>query len=169
MQSKWGYGAEFGTDWLAGPFNDKDRPVLFARIGHHHDTQAIHVSNAHINIQEMCALFAAATRWSHLWNGCSIIFVTDSSTVESAIRTGRSKCSNIMHYLRCLFWLAVDNNFVFTTVCIKSETNLLSNALSRLNDPINMEKIRLLDKYNFLCCSDVCDGSIIFQRSKNCA
>ena len=108
--SKWGFAAVFGTDWLTGTFKKDDRLTLSTLIGHHHDIPSEKVCQAHINIQEMWVLFSTESRWSHLWSGKTIIFITDSSTVESAKRTGRSKCSDIMCYLQWLFWLAVGNN-----------------------------------------------------------
>ena len=71
---------------------------------------------AHINVREIYSVFYAVQRWAHLWKNFSICFITDSNTVHSALNTGKSKCKDIMFYLRCLFWLAVDNNFNYKAI-----------------------------------------------------
>ena len=79
--SKCGFGAIYDTNWLVGTFIHEDRLVLFARTRHHHDAPPPEVCRARINTEEMWALFTAASRWSQLWTGKSIIFVTNSATV----------------------------------------------------------------------------------------
>ena len=124
------------------------------------------VDQSHINIQE--TLFSAVISWSHLWVQKTIVFITDNSTVESAMRSGRSKCSPIMGYIRRLFWLAIENNYVFTAVLIKSEENILADELTHLNQPDSVAIIRCLDSYGLLCCNYIFDYHIPFQKSKGC-
>ena len=63
-----------------------------------------------------------------------ILFITDSSTVLSALATGHPKCPPIMTLLRVLFWYSVEFNLSNSSAYIRSEDNNICDSLSRLND-----------------------------------
>ena len=97
----------------------------------------------------MWAVLAAARRWGPIWEGASIMIITHNATVQAAFITGQSKSRNIMKLLRKPFWLSVQFNFVFTSLCIPSEVNLIADALSRLNDSSSYNEIVLADPEGF--------------------
>ena len=81
----------------------------------------------------MWAVLAASNRWAHNWRNFSIILITDNSTVQTALSTGKSNSKGIMTLLRKLFWILTEFNFEYMSVYIKSKDNALADALSRIN------------------------------------
>ena len=151
------------NDWLAGSFpqvngiNEHD-------LCHHLDIPDNYISSEHINIQEMKVVLAAARRWGASWEGASIMIITDNATVQAAPSTGWSKCRNIMKLLQRLFWLSVQFNFVFTSLHIPSEVNLIADALSRLNESSSYSTI-LKGSYTVVI---FIKKNISLQRPKTC-
>ena len=72
----------------------------------------------HIHIFEMYAVLAATDTWANRWVTWTIVFITDSSIVQAALMSGKSKSEDIMDLLRWLFWLSVQWNFVYKAVHI---------------------------------------------------
>ena len=72
-------------------------------------------------------------------------------TDKDKVCAGNLKIVEIMPYIRRLFCLAVENNFDFKAIYIKSSVNNLCDALSRLNIPSSAERILHLDVYELLC------------------
>ena len=79
-------------------------------------------------------MYAACQRWGKGWGDCSAILITDSSVVQAALNTGCSQNKAIMHYLRRLFWMAVETNFEFRSIYIRSGVNTICDELSRFDD-----------------------------------
>ena len=153
--SSWGYGASHGTDWRAGAFQESDDRGLQEILGHHHRAPPPDCDHAHINVREMWAAYCAALSWGSLWANSAVVMVTDSTTVRAALNTGRSRCPEIMSYLRKLFWLACEYNFEFSSVYIRSSDNTVCDALSRLDDPKSASRIREADTSQLMCCSHI--------------
>ena len=110
----------------------------------------------------MYGVFAAVQHWAHWWKNSLICFITDNNTVHSALNTGKSKCKDIMFYLQCLFWLAVDKNVYYKAVYIKSADNVICDPLSRLNNSCSVSRILRSDAGKLLCCNYV--FSLPFQN-----
>lgn len=153
--SKWGYGATYGLDWIVGSFDSDYEQALSRYAGHHYYAPVGEWSNDHINIQEMWGVFAAATTWAPMWKNKCILFITDSATVQSALSTGRSKCKRIMILLRKLFWLSVKHNFEYKAIYIRSCDNVVCDALSRLDKPSSIDRIKRADCCSYMCCSNI--------------
>ena len=62
------------------------------------------------------------------------MMVTDNATVEPALCNGYSKSVKVTNLYRRLFWLSIEFNFVFTSVYIPRKTNVIADALSRLDE-----------------------------------
>ena len=120
----------------------------------------------HINMKEMGAAFATASRWGHRWRGIAVVMVTDSTTVRAALNTGGSRSHEIMHYLRRLFWIASEYNFEFSSVFIGSRDNTICDALSRLNDPSSVGHLREADPAGRMCCRHILNNPIIFRSGQ---
>ena len=152
--SNFGYGAMHGADWVAGAFGEVADGRMSQVFPEHHLAPDRCCSNAHINLREMWAAFAAALRWGEQWGDCSVTMVTDSTTVMAALNTGRSGSPEIMHYVRRLFWLSVKHNFHFNSVYINTKHNIICDALSRLDDPGSTSRIAEADPSQKMCCRD---------------
>ena len=150
--SDFGYGALHGCDWIAGAFSATEDDHLGRAFPDHHLPPDRKCATAHINVREMWAAFAAALRWGERWRNCSITMVTDSTTVMSALNTGRSGSPEIMHFLRRLFWVATEHNFHFDSVFIGTRDNVICDALSRLDDRGSADRIAEADPSGSLCC-----------------
>ena len=153
--SDFGYGALNGCDWVAGAVRKAADSQLARALPGHHLAPDGRCTTAHINVREMWAAFAAALRWGERWRNCSITMVTDSTTVMSALNTGRSGSSEIMYFLRRLFWVAAEYNFHFNSVFIGTRDNVICDALSRLDDRGSAERISGADPSERLCCREL--------------
>ena len=153
--SNWGFGASHGHGWVAGSFHEADDKTLGRELGHHHLAPDPICEQAHINVREMWAAYSAALTWGHLWADTAVVMVTDSTTVRAALNSGRSKSKDIMFFLRRMFWIACENNFEFSSVYIKSNDNIVCDALSRLDDPGSAGRIRGVDVNQSMCCSHI--------------
>ena len=153
--SNWGAGATHGNDWLVGAFEEKVDTLLGRYVGHHHQSPDVAVGSAHINIKEMWAAFAGASRWGGSWLNSTVIFVTDSAVVQGALNSGRSRSPEIMGFLRKLFWLSVKNNFYFVSTYIHTSVNTTCDALSRLDKLDSVARIRGVDVAQKMCCAQI--------------
>ena len=97
---------------LFGTFCLNNNDSLQHYAGHHYWQPDQALSKAHINVREIYGVLAGAQQWAHMWKDSSICFITDNNTMQAALNTGRSRRQEIMPYMRRLFWLAVENNFV---------------------------------------------------------
>ena len=165
--SKWGFGAMHGCDWLAGTFVQDDKDDLLRYLGHHYVSSDNRVDSSHINVQEMWAVYAAALRWSANWSDCTVLMITDSSTVLGALNTGRSRSPEIMFYLRRLFWMAILNNFNFLSIYIRSRDNNACDALSRLDSKDSAGRLRMGNPNTKLCCRDIFDVNFSAYRGSS--
>ena len=132
-----GFGTIHGCDWKVGAFDSATDERLKKQVGHRH-------ASAHINILEMWAAFCEAQTWGHQWRNSTVVMVTDNETVRTALCSGRSKSRDVMHFVRRLFWIAVDNNFDVQSVYVRSADNTICNALSRWGTD-SMERIAVAD------------------------
>ena len=139
-------------DWLVGTFVDDAE--LSLELGHHHvEPRAECKGEAHINLKEMWAVVSAARRWSYpLEEPVCVVFVTDNTTVQAALSTGRCCNRQIMIWVKELFWLSVEFNFDIKSTYIRSKDNIICDALSRWRDPPSKCRIQAVDQSRQLCC-----------------
>ena len=116
--SKWGYSAICDSDWIVGAFQDEINGRLASILGHHLCIPDRSLCTAHINVQEMGAVVAAAQVWANNWRNSCITFITDNCTVQTALSTGKSLSHEIMELLRQLFWISVRYNFEYKSIYI---------------------------------------------------
>ena len=144
-------------------FDKEQEEQLSEYVGHRHLSPEESVRSSHINTQEMWGVYAAVLRWGHLWCNSTIMFITDSTTVEAALKTGRSRSKQVMGYMYRLFWAAVEFNFEFKSIYIRSKDNVLCDALSRLEERGSVDRIKEVDELGYMCCSRI--FNLPFRRS----
>ena len=84
----------------------------------------------------------------------------DSAVVRAALKSGRSRSKQIMTMVRELFWIAVENNFIFNSTYINTNVNIIS-ALSRLDSEVSTSRIRAVDTYRLMCCTHLFASPIL--------
>ena len=87
---------------------------------------------ASMAFMELYPIFVAAYIFGKEWKTKKIMFVCDNQSVVSILCKGRSKCPHIMKLMRTLTWLALVNNFNFSSIYIESRKNVYADLLSRL-------------------------------------
>ena len=87
---------------------------------------------ASMAFMELYPIVVAAYVFGKEWQAKKILFVCDNQSVISILRKGRSKCPHIMKLMRTLTWLALNNNFHFSSTYIESKKNVSADLLSRL-------------------------------------
>ena len=106
---------------------------------------------ASMAFMELYPIVVAAYIFGKEWKTKKIMFVCDNQSVVSILCKGRSKCPHIMKLMRTLTWLALINNFYFSSIYIESRKNIYADFLSRLQ----VEKFKRLrpdaDRQATLC------------------
>ena len=87
---------------------------------------------ASMAFMELYPIVVAAYIFGKEWKTKKIMFVCDNQSVVSILCKGRSKCPHIMKLMRTLTWLALVNNFNFSSIYIESRKNVYADLLSRL-------------------------------------
>ena len=74
------------------------------------------------------------------------MFVTDNTTVQAALATGRCINKQIMVWVKELFWLSVKFNFEINSTYISSGNNTICDALSRWREAPSRCRIHAVDQ-----------------------
>ena len=156
--SNWGLSATFGNDWLVSIFRDREHTAMRKELGHPYAEVPRELASSHINIKEVGAVMEGAKRWAPYWGDLEIMFVTDSSVMQAAVNTGRSRSLEIMGMLRELFWLAVEYNFTCRSIYINISINMVCDALNRLEKHDCKDRIRGVDLGRMMCCTHIFDS-----------
>ena len=108
----WGCGAWHGTSWFQwrwGPLSEQ----------------------LSIAVKELIPILIAALIWGRSWSGQKVLCHCDNQVVVAAIRSRSSAQNQIMHLLRCLFFIEASANFSLAAKYITSTDNAIADALSR--------------------------------------
>lgn len=89
---------------------------------------------------ELYPIVVAAVLWGKEWCGKRILFYCDNLATVHIIAKGRSKETNIMKLMRKLTMCAATYNFAVYSEHLPGKSNVIADALSRLQ----MNKFRLL-------------------------
>ena len=149
-----GFGVWAGSDWAAGFWNPEDQPKDFPMgCSHVTDPPSYNSCGRNINVCELWPVVAGLHRWAPAYRGTLIHVITDNMQVLAMINTGRSSNKTCMTWLRELFWICFVNNTDMFATYVKSEDNVLADALSRAAYPgITRKCADLLLEFN-MCCS----------------
>ncbi|XP_065180174.1 uncharacterized protein LOC135810609 [Sycon ciliatum] len=107
-----GHGAVYGTHWFADTWSPQHTPLC-------------------ITFKEQYPICIACATWGHQWCRKRIRFHTDNEAVAAVLKSGTSRCPNVMSLLRQLFFICAKGNFMVTARHIPGTTNILADALSR--------------------------------------
>ena len=108
-----GFGGIFGKRWFYGEW-----PPCFASY--------------HITIKELVPIVIALETWGHLVANKCIEFYTDNEAVSMVINKQSSREETLMKLLRRLVLCTLKHNILFKSIHLSSESNFLSDHLSRL-------------------------------------
>ena len=118
--SSLGFGAVYDRQWFYAKW-----PASF--------------SHYHINFLELFAIVASVFTWGQSWQNKQIIFYTDSKSITNIWRSGTCINKDIMRLVRALFLFNAKFNINVLMHHIPGQTNVLADALSRLQ----VDKFRL--------------------------
>ena len=76
-----------------------------------------------------------------------------SKAVRAALSSSRCANKTIMNWIRELFWVLCQFNFDISSVYLRSQDNIICDALSRWQDPCSKLRINSTDRIGWLCCS----------------
>ena len=126
--SNYGFGAHLEDDYCWGVWTQRalDCP-------HSEDPPIYDIYDDHINITELWPVVVAIHRWGLRWRNGSVMVVTDNTQVQAWVNKGSCPNPYAMAWLRELFWVASFYNITIRACRIRSEDNILADALSRLN------------------------------------
>ena len=111
----------------------------------------------HITFLELLSIVISIKRWGHLWRGLHIKVRTDNIAAMSAINKATSKSPEMMILVREIFWMCVKYECRVTASYIKGVENVMSDRLSRLNEPL-----AALEAWDLLY---LCDPNCVFASS----
>ena len=108
----WGCGAWCGSSWFQYRWED---------------------SSHHLNIatKELLPILIAGAIWGHEWQGCTVKTFCDNAAVVAVVNSRYSKDKNLMHLLRCLFFIEAQFQFRLSAAHIPGVHNSLVDDLSR--------------------------------------
>lgn len=151
--SNWGFGVTHQNNWLVGSFKELDDRSLAICACHHHISPNKGLGVSHINIKEMWGVFEAAVRLAGGWGDSSVIFITDSVVVKSALNSGPSKLPEIMGLLHKLFWLSVECNFLLISTDINTKIIITCDTLSHLDRHNSISRLMNVDTVGAMHCN----------------
>ncbi len=83
---------------------------------------------------ELITLVVTCKLWCDSWAGKRIRVFCDNETTVTVINIGRSRCPYLLTYIRELFKLAAEGQFVIRAVHCEGKFNIIPDALSRWDD-----------------------------------
>ena len=111
---KWGCGGIWNTRWFQWKWNEK-------------------AVNWHIVLKELLRVLLACIIWGKEWSGKRVICHCDNMAVVEVLNSGYSKDKDMMHLLRCLFFISEYHHFLVEAVHLPGKSNDAANAPSRDN------------------------------------
>ncbi|MCP4545470.1 MAG: hypothetical protein GY835_03255 [bacterium] len=140
-----GYGAVFGSLWLAGTWAGSAEPANAHLLPASPIwTPQVSVPNSvldNINYLELFAVLLAARQWGHLWRNRRILLQSDNTQTVACINNGSSRNPLATELLRELFWLSAESNFHMTASHLPGHLNVTADRLSRLLDAQTLPSI----------------------------
>ena len=156
-----GFGLWCDDDWAMGGW-DIDPPSILSIHDHVLSPPNYLPVGASINTLELWPVLQGVRRHAPKNMNSTIEIITDNSQVMYMINTGRSSNKFCMSWLRELFWLCFVFNVRLFASYVRSEDNMLADALSRFDRQCKINQVcELIHGYN-MCCSDVLRRTIDF-------
>lgn len=109
----WGCGAFFGSQhWLQFQWPPAAKSFSIAFL-------------------ELVPIIIAGILWGEQWASCHVRVQCDNQAVVDVIRSRYCRDDNLMHLLRCLFFVEARHNFSLVPEHIPGKHNRIADALSR--------------------------------------
>ena len=147
-----GFGAWLGKDWIFGVWDKTTPSPIDPGCGHQAEPPSAGIPR-NINVCELWPIVVGLKRWGSHFANFNMHLITDNMQVLAMINTGRSCNRTCMSWLREIFWLCFIWNIDVSATYIKSEDNILANALSRLPYTGMATKCSDLLQDSNMCCS----------------
>ena len=116
-----GCGALWRTKWLQ-----------FQWPAGYHEAQ-LKLKDASIMLKELLPVVLACAVWGPMWANSSVLIHCDNLGAVSVINSGYSKVPQIMHLLRCLFFIRAVFHISVRAAHVPGRENTLADAISRGN------------------------------------
>ena len=97
--------------------------------------------------KEMLPIAVAAAIWGKEWRGCTVEFNCDNEAVVHLFMAGSRKERNMVHMLRCLFFIEAKFNFSIVASHVPGVLNVQADALSR-NQPQIFNQLQPTGNHN---------------------
>ena len=85
---------------------------------------------------ELLPIILAVMVWGRRWSGSLVVVHCDNQAVVTIVNSGYSKDKDIMHMMRCLFFIRAHWDFQLLAEHIPGEDNKAADAISRNNFPL---------------------------------
>ena len=115
-----GYGAVFGRRWIYGQWPEDV------------EAAATRVKRDSMPYKELWSILAAAATWGSHWQRQRILISLTVSRL-SMLSTAARQNAGLMTLIRTLAWIAAQHQFEYRLTHIAGVTNVLADALSRLD------------------------------------
>jgi hypothetical protein len=93
----------------------------------------IHLGEESITLKELLPIVMACAVWGREWEQSRVICHCDNQGVVALVNSGYSRVPQIMHLLRCLFFVRARFQVSLYAVHIPGRENTLADAISRNN------------------------------------
>jgi hypothetical protein len=91
-------------------------------------------STLHINYKEICAVVHAVDKWSHLWEGKTVVVHTDSLVAKGILNKGWCKDSYVNRLLRKMAFKCARQDISLQAVHVPGSLNIMADTISRLHE-----------------------------------
>lgn len=109
--------------------------AVWDRLWLHHGWQS-NLQLRAIATLELLPIILAAMVWGRRWSGSLVVVHCDNQAVVTIVNSGYSKDKDIMHMIRCLFFIRAHWDFQLLAEHIPGENNKAADAISRNNFPL---------------------------------
>ena len=111
----WGCGAVWGIFWLQYKWEEAYQQEAITQ-------------------KELLPIVFAAAVWSPLWQDCTIRVLCDNQAVVAVVNSGYSREPQVMHLLRCLF-------FITARFCIRLHCQYLPGPQNEIADAVSRNNV----------------------------
>ncbi len=91
------------------------------------------VMEASITFKELLPIVIGGALWGPQWRNLGVVVQCDNQGAVAVVNTGYSKVPQLMHLVRCLFFIRATFQFTLRAIYIPGQENILADAISRDN------------------------------------
>ena len=108
---------------------------------HSYRDQHLKLKEESITLKEILPIVVACAVWGHLWRNKSVMAHCDNQGAVAAVNSGYSRVPQIMHMLRCLFFIRAHLGIKLRAVHVPGKDNELADAISRNNLHLSFSQV----------------------------